>query len=138
VDAALSAIIPPIAALAAQLDLLSVRPVKHHAAPAALARLARRRVVRRARHLDALFLQLGNRGVEILRLETEVKALHRFGPVRQLEYRIAELQVGDLHATGRGVLKIFLEAEALFVKSDRALEVAHMDRDVIDSLNMLL
>jgi hypothetical protein len=62
-----------------------------------------------------------------------VKALHRFGPVRQLEDRIAELQVGDLHAADGGVLKIFLEAEALFVKSDRALEVAHMDRDVIDS-----
>src|SRR5262249_6003405 len=119
---------------APELDLLAVGAVKDNAAPAALARLARGRVVRRARHLDALFLQSGDSFVEVFRFETEMKTLHRaVGPMGEFQHRVAEFQIRDLHAAAGGVLKIFFEAEARFVKRDGTVEVAHMNRDVVDS-----
>jgi hypothetical protein len=63
-----------------------------------------------------------------------MKAVGRaVGFVSQLQNRVSQLQVSDLDAAGRLVLKVFLKAEMFFVEFDRTNEIADVERDVIDS-----
>ena len=90
--------------------------------------------MRLARHRDAAFFKLGHGGRKILRLQTKMKTLQwAVGLVRQLQNGVGELQIGDLHAAGRFMLKIFFETEMLLVKLDRSCKIADMEGDVIDA-----
>jgi hypothetical protein len=63
--------------LSPQFDLFSVRAGEYDAAPASLARLARRGIVGRADQFYSIFLELGDGFVKVLGFQAEVKTGHR-------------------------------------------------------------
>ncbi len=63
-----------------------------------------------------------------------MESAHRaVGIMRQLQNRIPQLQVGDLHASGNRVLKIILETEVAFVKRHGPRKVPDVECQVIDA-----
>src|SRR5690348_13844636 len=105
----------------AQFDLLSVRSPENNAPPALLARLACVRLMRCSHDLNAARLQLGNRLIETVGLEAEVKAVHRsLGPVRQLQHGIAELEIGNMRTVRNRLSIVVLESKIAFIERDRS------------------
>ena len=118
----------------AQFDRLSIGSAEDDAAPTCLSRLPCRSVMGRLRHLHTTVPQFGDSLVKPVGFEAEMKSIHRtVGMMRQLQNRIPQLQVGDLHASGNRMLEIILETKVAFVKCHGLLKVPDVECHVIDA-----
>src|SRR5918999_598508 len=71
----------------------------------------------------------------MVRFQTEGKAGHgtvRF--VRQLQHRVAELQIGDLKSAGGSMLEVFFESKMLFIECHGAIKITDVNGDMVDTL----